>query len=497
MTERRRSWIVGVVGVVLLLCIGGSWALASPLGSTPDEDFHLGSIWCSHTARNGGCIRTGVQDDPGTEHVIIPLDLAHRSFACFVFAPDVSAACQDQTPDASIPTLSRANDGLYPGGYYQLMGLLVSGRITVSVLAMRMLSWVMCIGLLGAAAALAARPVRRALLIGVLATAVPMAIYLFASVNPSGLCIAAIAALWCAAYTFMSPDVTGRRLVGAGVVAGLAAACGILSRTDAGLFAAVTVGTVWLLRRGWRDLRNRRTILLAAIAAVGLVGLAFGSGAGEAASGLASHPDRVFGEVLFQDVIHLPEILLGGLGLARLGWVDTVLPQIVWIPMIMVATSVVTIGLRGADSLRSRCVGLLVLALAAIPLYVLLAGSNLVGENVQARYLVPLLAVIAGTALLPDADGRWQGFGRTHLIVLASAISVANAAALHTNMRRYITGTDGDWFNLDRWREWWWPHAATPMTVWAIGSVSFAVVCTWVLLTLGAGPPQPPDLVAP
>ena len=107
----------------------------------------------------------------------------------------MSAACQDQTPDASIPTLSRANDGLYPGGYYQLMGLLVSGRITVSVLAMRMLSWVMCIGLLGAAAALAARPVRRALLIGVLATAVPMAIYLFASVNPSGLCIAAIATL--------------------------------------------------------------------------------------------------------------------------------------------------------------------------------------------------------------------------------------------------------------------------------------------------------------
>ena len=84
------------------------------------------------------------------------------------------------------------------------------------------------------------------------------------------------------------------------------------------------------------------------------------------------------------------------------------------------------------------------------------------------------------------------GFGRTHLIVLASAISVANAAALHTNMRRYITGTDGDWFNLDRWREWWWPHAATPMTVWAIGSVSFAVVCTWLLLTLGAGPAGAP-----
>ncbi len=156
-----------------------------------------------------------------------------------------------------------------------------------------------------------------------------------------------------------------------------------------------------------------------------------------------------------------------------------------------------TIGLRGADSLRARCVGLVVLALVAIPLYVLVAGSNLVGENVQARYLIPLLAVIAGTALLPDADGRWRGFGRTHLIVLAAAISVANAAALHTNMRRYITGTDGDWFNLDRWREWWWPHAATPMTVWTIGSVSFAVVCTWLLLTLGAGPPEPPERVAP
>ena len=110
----ERQLIVGPSASLLLLCVGGSWALASPLGSTPDEDFHLGSIWCSHTARTAVVRqRTGAQDDPGTEHVIIPLDLAHQSFACFVFAPTCRRRAR---PDARspIPTLSRANDGLYP-----------------------------------------------------------------------------------------------------------------------------------------------------------------------------------------------------------------------------------------------------------------------------------------------------------------------------------------------------------------------------------------------
>ncbi|MFT3853890.1 MAG: DUF2142 domain-containing protein [Ilumatobacteraceae bacterium] len=482
----RRRLVVAVVGVILLLCIGGAWALASPLGSSPDEQFHLGSIWCSTTAGSSGCVRTGVSAGTGLEQATVPFELAKQSSACYAFKPETSAACQIERPDALVSTASQANDGLYPGGFYELMGLLVSSNVTGSVLAMRLLSWVLCVGMLAAAAAVSMTGARRALVLAVLATSVPMSVYLFASVNPSGMSIAAIGALWAAASTYMTPTVQGRRLVWSGVLAGVVTLVALTTRSDVGVFAVLTVGAVWLLNRGHRNLRNRRALLLAAIALSGLIGVALGSGTGDVAAGLISHPDRGFGDVLSFDLVHLPQIMLGGLGLANLGWADTALPEVVWVPMLMAATSLVTIGLRRAESLRAWCVGLLLVALGALPLYVLLAGRNYVGEIVQARYFLPLLAVIVGTALLPDRGRRAPVFGRTHMIVIAAAISLANSIALHANIRRYVTGTDVRGFDLDHGREWWWPRAPSPTVVWLVGTVAFAAVCTWLMLTFGA-----------
>jgi hypothetical protein len=477
-----------VIGVVLLLCVGGAWALGSPLGSTPDEGFHLSSIWCSTTAGSSGCVRTGTSAGTGIEYVDIPFPLARQSAGCYIFAADTSAACQTETPAALVSTRSQANDGLYPGGFYDLMGLFVGSDVTAAVLAMRMVSWVLCIGMLAAAAVVATAATRRAVVLALVATTVPMSIWLFASINPSGVAIAAIGALWAAASTFMTPSVQGRRLVWSGVLAGAVALVGLLSRSDSGIFAVITVGVVWLLSRGYRDWRNRRTLLLVGIAVAGVIGVGLGSGTGDVAAGLIGHPDRAMSEVLFVDLVHLPQIMLGGLGLSSLGWLDTVMPEIVWMSMLMVVASVVTTGLRRADSLRAWCVGLLVVALAALPLYVLLAGSNYVGEQVQARYFLPLLVVIVGTALLADPDRRAPSFGRTQLIVLAVAISVAQSIALHTNIRRYVTGTDAHGFDLDHNRQWWWPHGPSPMVVWLLGTVAFAVVCTWLLLTFGGSP---------
>jgi hypothetical protein len=496
MREPRRGALVTALGVVLLLAVGAAWSLASPLGSTPDEDFHLGSIWCSATARGDVCQRTGVPEDPSVERVIVPRQLLQQSMAgCFAFHPDVSASCQAITPVAD-PPITRANDGLYPGGYYLLMGFLVSGHITVSVLGMRLLSWVLCLGLLTGAALVAVGSTRRAFVVALLATAVPMSVYLFASVNPSGLAIAAVAAFWGAAYTFATDAVVGRRLVAAGVLAVVAALVGIGTRADAGMFLALAAGAVWLVQRGFADLRNRRSILLGAVAVGGLLAVVLGGGGSEAGSGLVDHPDREIVAVLFHNLVNLPELLAGGLGLSSLGWADIALPSIVSVTMLMVAASVVTVGLRGADPMKSRCVGLLSLALAAVAMYVLLAGRNLVNENVQPRYLVPLLEVIVGVALVRGRGATAVRFGRTHRIVLATAVSVAHAAALHTTIRRYVTGADVLGFDLDFEREWWWPHGPSPMVVWFVGSVAFAVVCAWLFLVVAAPAPTPDSSMA-
>ena len=51
-----------------LVAVGLAWSLASPAGSSPDDDFHLASIWCA-TGDPAVCRRTGEEIEEGVERV--------------------------------------------------------------------------------------------------------------------------------------------------------------------------------------------------------------------------------------------------------------------------------------------------------------------------------------------------------------------------------------------------------------------------------------------
>ncbi|MGA1784996.1 MAG: hypothetical protein ACO39R_06415, partial [Pontimonas sp.] len=42
------AFVLGLVGL-------GGWALSSPVGSDPDSDFHLASIWCTTADPGSPC----------------------------------------------------------------------------------------------------------------------------------------------------------------------------------------------------------------------------------------------------------------------------------------------------------------------------------------------------------------------------------------------------------------------------------------------------------
>ena len=54
------------------------------------------------------------------------------------------------------------------------------------------------------------------------------------------------------------------------------------------------------------------------------------------------------------------------------------------------------------------------------------------------------------------------------------AIAVAQAAALHQVLQRYIVGLDQPGFDLDRTVEWWWSWMPGPMLTWVVASLAFA-----------------------
>jgi hypothetical protein len=87
------------------------------------------------------------------------------------------------------------------------------------------------------------------------------------------------------------------------------------------------------------------------------------------------------------------------------------------------------------------------------------------------------MVVVVGTIVL-TSQGLPLIQDRFRLSAIAVALVVANAIALHTNLRRYTTGTLVQGFNLNSPREWWWgflPDFISPNVVWFVGALAFAV----------------------
>jgi hypothetical protein len=94
------------------------------------------------------------------------------------------------------------------------------------------------------------------------------------------------------------------------------------------------------------------------------------------------------------------------------------------------------------------------------------------------------MMVFLGTMLLTK-NGLPVVSDRGRLWFVIIALTLANAIALHTNIRRYTTGIRVQGFNLDEPREWWWPFFPdflSPNALWFIGSLAFGVLI-WALLT--------------
>ena len=112
----------------------------------------------------------------------------------------------------------------------------------------------------------------------------------------------------------------------------------------------------------------------------------------------------------------------------------------------------------------------------------------------QPRYLLPLIVLFAGIALL-QVDRHRLTFSSVQLGFVVGSLAIAQSVALHFTMRRYLTGVGGGGWNLNADIEWWWPVAPAPMVVWLVGSATFAALLVILVRELGRTPaPEALDL---
>jgi hypothetical protein len=458
--------LIPVLAILALV----SWGFASPAGSTPDEGFHLQSIWCG----NGETAMCAPGDIPKERSV--SNDLIDGAI-CYANNPVKTPSCQgaDYGDDLTENLVSGDGGnffGLYPPVYYFVMSFFAGDNLQVSVLVMRAFNSIVFVGLATALFFLLPKQRRPTLVVAILATFVPLGLYLVASVNPSGWAVMSAAMLWLALLGYF--ESLGRRRVALGVLAVLLTTMSAGARADGAVYSTIAIVVVVLLRA---ELTRRFALLallpLALVASAILWFLSAGQ-SNAASTGLSTlREGNTQYALLVENVLNLPRLFSGVFGGWPLGWLDTPLPAIVPFAGTLVFGGMVILGFAYDYRRRNLAAILAVGALCAIPLILLYQSDSLVGAQVQPRYILPLLVLAAGVMLLQPA-GRHLLITPAQAVIVASALAVSNAVALHENIRRYVTGVGRGGGNLDAGVQWWWDAGPSPMGIWVLGSLSFA-----------------------
>lgn len=479
-----------------------AWAVASPIGAAPDDDYHLTSIWCA----DGGSAQCMPGSSPDSRAVATGLGGA----SCYAQIEVQSAACQEDLRTAWDDRLSETRRGNFHGEYpplfYATMHVFAGSDLQAAALVMRAVNATLFVGLVTVLVALLPATRRRALLWAWLVTLIPLGMFLIPSNNPSGWAITGVGTAFFALLGWFETEGRRRWVLGAIYLVGILMAGG--ARGDAAVYAAGATITAAILTsertRAWATrsilplvglIASVVLFLSAGQSGVGAAGFAGGGGETDAA-GDPSVPLSGLSLAAY-NLLSLPSLWTGVWGSWNLGWLDTDLPSIV--PWAAVAAFVV-VGFAGIARLTVRkaiAASGVLLVLVLLPVYVLTAGGDKVGVALQPRYLFPLIVLFA-FVLMTEARGFDSiRFTRVQTFVIFAALTIANLVALQVNIRRYVTGADQQSLDLDRGAEWWWAGVPLgPTAVWAIGSLALAglLAVLWPLLRQPAVSPRIPEL---
>jgi len=488
----RGSVIVLLAGVVLW-----GWLRASPPGSSPDDDYHLASIWCADGFVDGRCIAS-----PGQTSVLglVPEKLVETT--CYKRRTEESAACLDKVlarpDDLFVPVITNLDIGR-ADLYYRVANRVISDDIPGSIARIRVMNAAVVLLMVLLTALVATPSVRVAVVVAWLVASVPLGLFLVTSVNSTAWGIAGLGTVWANVLSALAPQPRHRRIAAA-VLTAIGATIALGSRTEAIphlVVIGVAVGGLLAFDRGpgtLRELARRlatvRGAMLALAAVVGVVLL----GATLAPTALLLEPlQRLrtgWGQLVSRGLenpgaalmLEVPQMWTGVLGSWNLGWLDTPPPAATWVLVGGVFAGLVTLGLQGARRGRMLAVVVVLAAMFVLPTTALISGGFVVLEVFQPRQFMSLLYVLLGLALLRDRGQAALVIGPAAQVSLAAALGLAHAAALHLNISRYTNGLVELRYPSGRPdAEWWWATGPTPGTTWAITSVAFAFAAFAVL----------------
>lgn len=477
-------WMYGLIALLLTLW---AWAFASPVGSSPDEDFHLASIWCAPNAQTNLCADA---PDPG-KRLVSP---ALLDASCFAYNAFQSASCQDLDPDSrALVETDRGNfQSNYPPVFYWTMSLFATDNIAASVLTMRLVNSTFLVMMFGLTLRLSAKRLRIPLLLGLTVTLIPFGTFLLSSLNPSSWAIMLVPTSVIALYGSLT-ETTPRKRAALSTLYFVSAILSAGARGDATVFVAIGTGLALLLawRRNSGFSRANRVALgiIASVAVAAMVlflssaqlNVIFNGLPGTEGATADAARSSLWGalQLLITNILNLPSLWMGSFGTWGLGWLDTPMPEGVWFSSLFAAAAFIVVAIGFASRRSLLVLGLNLITLALVPLMILQVSAAHVGQQVQPRYIMPLLV----TFFVIAATIRFEWDRRAFLPVAIGLIMLipANGTAITWNILRYTNGLNaGIALNED---SWWWGNWS-PFIIAGTATLSFGLLIGILVVAL-------------
>lgn len=492
MTDRRL--FLAVAG--LLAAIVGAQNLGSPRHAGPDEPAHI--------VRGAGIVRGDVFGSPVTGEIDagaadvahadaanaairvfdVPPALAEPAETCFAHDPGRPASCATVAAaagSAAASTNASADGVTSTAATYPVWGHLLPGLATLVVpgsgaawLA-RFLHGLIPVLLVAGALTRLLTAGRVTATSAVLVAVTPMALFLFAVVNPSGVVVGGAVALWVAGDELFA----GRRDPGWLLPAGFAAT--VLPRDDGLLWAALIVGVLAVVHRtdpraAWRALGRPARVVVAASTLAGALWAALAGGdlvpVARPATGIA------FAELVVQRTgRHLREAI------GVLGWLDTDLPESMYLLWAFAAGLVVMVALAARQHRRAAGAAAALILAVVVGWVLEIVQGRTAGLFWQGRYALPLLlGLVLVAGLTPGADRVVGRAGAVTPGVLA--LVVWNVSFLQA-LRRWGVGAFGSI------RPWAWDTYGAPLPVLLLVAIHLTASAGLGWLCLGRPRPGP------
>lgn len=476
------AWVV--VGLLMSL-----WALATPIGASPDEPAHL--------VKAASVVRGEFIGAPGSfGHIVeVPRYVSHsHAQTCYAFDNREEADCATEAPAPTDELVEGSTTaGLYNPLYYLLTGWpsLLAGDSS-GIYGMRIASAIVVSGFLALAFGLLWSWRRRVLpVIGLAVATTPMVLFLGGTVNPNALEITATLA----AFTGMLTIIRERHLPlapsAAIVLAGAAVAGNMRGLSILWLVVALLVPLVLLRGEELLSLLRRRPVQVviagAALAFVAAAAWLLGT------NSLGAAVDDPITETIapgvgapwyygawwtFQATL---DYLQGAIGI--FGWLDTPSPLFVFAVWSTFAGGLLLLAcilLRGRALVFAALLVLATIALPPIMQAVYITGGGIIW---QGRYILPVLvcAALGVATVLSDVLPSQGPALRRLAVVVAVLWSAAQLHAFATALRRYAVGLDASWADLITAAEWTPPGGLWPSLLGF--AFVLAAATTWMLVT--------------